>query len=136
MIFPGGHLGVHADFNMHPETRMHRRVNSLIFLNKNWDPKWNGQIELWSKDLTRPVVAVDPDFNKLVAFTITDDAFHGVPAPLVCPTDRKRFSLALYYYTNDRPEEERAPFHRAVWQRVRRPERPLAEGVDLIQNTP
>jgi Rps23 Pro-64 3,4-dihydroxylase Tpa1-like proline 4-hydroxylase len=90
----------------------------LIFLNESWDPSWRGQLQLWSRDLKRPEVSVDPVLNRLVAFTITDDAFHGVPDPIVCPSDRKRFSLALYYYTEDRPEQEKAPFHWAAWQKV------------------
>jgi hypothetical protein len=117
----GGRLGVHCDFNVHPESGMHRRVNALLFLNKNWDPSWHGQLELWSRDLEGPQVSVDPSFNRLVAFTITDDAFHGVPTPIACPPERKRFSLALYYYSADRPDEEKAPFHWASWQNVRSP---------------
>lgn len=114
----GGRLGVHSDFNLHPNSGLHRRVNALIFLNRDWDPGWNGQLELWSKDLLRVVKRVDPSFNRMVAFTITDDAFHGVPTPLACPPDRKRLSLALYYYTSDRPEAEKSPFHWAAWQPV------------------
>jgi len=114
----GGRLGVHADFNLHPDLGLHRRVNALLFLNRDWDPAWNGQLELWSRDLERPVVSVDPDFNRLVVFTITDDAFHGVPETIACPPDRRRLSLALYYYTADRPEEEKAPFHWAAWHAV------------------
>jgi Rps23 Pro-64 3,4-dihydroxylase Tpa1-like proline 4-hydroxylase len=116
----GGRLGVHADFNLHPSTGMHRRVNALLFLNRDWDPAWHGQLELWSKDLTHPVVSLDPIFNRLVVFTITDDAFHGVPAPIACPPNRRRLSLALYYYTADRPDEEKAPFHWASWKLVGR----------------
>jgi hypothetical protein len=112
----GGRLGVHSDLNVHPDSGMHRRVNALIFLNKGWDPNWHGQLELWARDLNRPVVSVDPDFNRLVVFTITDDAFHGVPTALTCPPNRKRFSLSFYYETVDRPEEEKAPFHWAAWQ--------------------
>jgi Rps23 Pro-64 3,4-dihydroxylase Tpa1-like proline 4-hydroxylase len=115
---PGGKLGVHADFNIHPETGMHRRVNALIFLNDGWDPSWRGQLQLWRRDLKGPEVSVDPVLNRLVAFTITDDAFHGVPHRIMCPPDRRRYSLALYYYTADRPEEEKAPFHWAAWQQV------------------
>jgi hypothetical protein len=114
----GGSLGVHSDFNLHPDSGMHRRVNALLFLNRNWDRSWHGQLELWSRELERPAVVVDPEFNRLVVFSITDDAFHGVPKPIECPPDRKRFSLALYYYTSDRPEQEKAPFHWAAWQRV------------------
>jgi Rps23 Pro-64 3,4-dihydroxylase Tpa1-like proline 4-hydroxylase len=112
----GGRLGVHADFNLHPDTGMHRRVNALVFLNQDWNPAWHGQLELWSDDASKPVVSVNPDFNRLVAFNITDHAFHGVPRPIECPPERMRFSLALYYYTSDRPQEEKAPFHWAAWQ--------------------
>lgn len=117
----GGRLGVHADFNLHPQTGLHRRVNALLFLNRGWDPAWNGQLELWTNTLSQPAEIVNPDFNRLVVFSITDDAFHGVPQPLACPPDRRRLSLALYYYTADRPDEEKAPFHWASWQLVDRP---------------
>ncbi len=133
---PGGRLQVHADFNLHPNSGMHRRVNALIFFNRDWDPAWHGQLELWSKDLASPTVTVNPDLNRLVAFTITDDAFHGVPETIDCPPDRKRYSLALYYYTKDRPEEEKAPFHWAAWQRVTAPDGPRADNAELVQNTP
>jgi Rps23 Pro-64 3,4-dihydroxylase Tpa1-like proline 4-hydroxylase len=133
---PGGRLQVHADFNIHPNSGMHRRVNALLFLNRDWDPGWQGQLELWSKDLSSRAESIDPILNRLVVFTITDDAFHGVPETLDCPPDRKRFSLALYYYTKDRPEEEKAPFHWASWQRVEDPNGPQTDGAELVQNNP
>lgn len=109
-----GKLDVHADFNIHPDLGLHRRVNALLYLNRDWRREWNGQLELYAKN-GECEVEVDPLFNRLVVFTITDDALHGVPRLLQCPEDRKRFSLALYYYTNDRPETEKAPFHWANW---------------------
>jgi Rps23 Pro-64 3,4-dihydroxylase Tpa1-like proline 4-hydroxylase len=112
----GGHLDVHADFNLHPETGMHRRINALLFLNRDWQPEWNGQLELWERDLSAPAVSINPAFNRLVVFSITDDAFHGFPTHITCPDDRRRLSLALYYYTDTRPVAEMAPFHWAAWQ--------------------
>jgi len=113
----GGKLDIHADFNIHPETGLHRRVNALLFLNEGWRPEWNGQLELYDKDnLARPAKTVDPILNRLAVFGTTDTSFHGVPEPLACPPNRKRFSLALYYYTEDRPDEEKSPFHWASWQ--------------------
>ena len=112
----GGKLDIHADFNIHPETGLHRRVNALLFLNEGWEPEWNGQLELYAKnELSEPVVSVNPTLNRLVVFSTTDNALHGVPTPLACPPSRKRFSLALYYYTEVRPEEEKADFHWASW---------------------
>lgn len=111
----GGRLAMHADFNLHPSTGKHRRVNALLYLNTNWQPAYNGQLELWNKDMTRLEKQVEPVFNRLVMFRITDDAFHGHPNPWLAPFPR--LSFAFYYYTNDRPDAEKAPFHWAAWQR-------------------
>lgn len=50
----------------------------------------------------------------------SDTAFHGHPEPLTYPEGRTRKSLALYYYTEDRPEAEKSPPHSTLYQR--RPE--------------
>ena len=116
---PGGHLGVHADFNLHPATQLHRRVNALLFLNRDWRSDWGGQFEIWPTDMSGPRKIVDPILNRLAAFSVNDTAFHGVPRKVACPPDRRRLSLALYYYTKERPDEEKAPFHWASWQHAR-----------------
>jgi len=111
---PGGRLSVHCDYNVHPVTQLHRRVNALYFLNETWRPEWGGQLELWSADMKQCVQKIEPVLNRLVLFTITDTAFHGVPAPVDAPVDR--YSLALYYFTADRPESEKSDPHMALWQ--------------------
>jgi hypothetical protein len=58
-----------------------------------------------------------PIFNRVVLFNTTGLSFHGHPHPLSCPLGRARCSLALYYYTNGRPEEEQAPSHSTLYQR-------------------
>ena len=45
-----------------------------------------------------------PVFNRLLIFATLDNAYHGHPDPLTCPPDRARRSMALYYYTVERPE--------------------------------
>jgi hypothetical protein len=47
-----------------------------------------------------------PLFNRMAIFSTTSTSYHGHPDPLTCPPDRTRKSLALYYYTNGRPENE------------------------------
>jgi hypothetical protein len=100
-IEPGGHLEVHADFNLHPRTGLYRRLNLLLYLNHGWDPDWGGALELWNADLSERCVSVDPVFNRCVVFATTDRSFHGHPEPLRCPTGVTRKSLALYYYARD-----------------------------------
>ena len=113
----GGKLSIHADFNIHPNLKIWRRVNLLLFLNKDWEDEWGGFLELWEKDMSAVAATIKPIFNRAVIFNITDDAFHGHPDSLNCPENRSRYSLAFYYYTQDRPEDEKAPFHWASWQK-------------------
>ena len=116
-ILPGGYLAVHADFNRHPLYGLDRRVNVLFYLNQGWEPEWGGQLELWDRTMSRAERVIDPIFNRLVVFTITDVAYHGHPEPLRCPADRARRSLAFYYYSNGRPAPERSESHSTLWQR-------------------
>ena len=43
----GGHLGVHADFNIHDKLKLERKLNLLIYLNEDWSPEFGGELELW-----------------------------------------------------------------------------------------
>ena len=105
-IKPGGLLKVHADFNKHRLTNLDRRLNVLVYLNKDWQDSYGGHFELWNRDMTRCVKKIRPDFNTLALFSTTDFSYHGHPDPLSCPSDRSRKSIALYYYTNGRPLSE------------------------------
>jgi hypothetical protein len=112
----GGHLKVHADFNRHPRTELERRLNVLIYLNRDWKDEYGGAFELWNRDMTRCEERILPHFNRCVVFSTTSTSFHGHPEPLSCPEDRTRKSLALYYYSKDRPAEERAEGHNTLFQ--------------------
>lgn len=105
-ILPGGLLRVHADFNKHYHTGLDRRLNVLIYLNKDWEESYGGFFELWDKDMKQAVVKILPLFNRMALFSTTSTSYHGHPDELTCPTDRTRKSIALYYYTNGRPQEE------------------------------
>ena len=102
----GGFLKVHSDFNFHHKLKMHRRLNHLLYLNKDWQRDWGGALELWDQSMTQCVKRVLPMFNTVVIFSTTDQSFHGHPEPLNCPENRFRNSLAVYYYTVDRPCDE------------------------------
>lgn len=121
-INSGGVLGVHADGNWHDLMGVHRRLNVVLYLNKDWREEWGGHLELWSKNADgRPgscVQKIAPHFNRMCIFRTDDWSFHGHPAPLTCPENRSRQSLILYYYTSTRPEGEVAvdgSKHRALF---------------------
>jgi Rps23 Pro-64 3,4-dihydroxylase Tpa1-like proline 4-hydroxylase len=118
-IKPGGRLAVHADFNHHSRLNLERRINVLIYLNKDWKEEYGGHFELWNKDMTAAEQKLLPIFNRCAIFSTTSVSYHGHPNPLSCPPDRTRKSLATYYYTNGRPEEELRDSHSTLF--VRRP---------------
>lgn len=94
----GGLLGIHADFQVNEGLQLFRRVNVLIYLNKDWQDAYGGKLELWDKAMTKKVVEVAPIFNRAVIFNTDADSFHGHPDPLTTPAHITRKSIALYYY--------------------------------------
>lgn len=109
-IKKGGLLKVHADFNKNPTNGLDRRVNVLVYLNKDWKEEYGGDFELWNRDMSKCETKIAPLFNTLAMFSTTSDSYHGHPDPLNCPEERSRKSLALYYYSNGRPESEEIAF--------------------------
>lgn len=108
----GGYLKVHADFNFHPTLKLHRRLNILIYLNKDWEDSWGGGLELYENESSKlPALKIVPNFNKVVVFTTTSSTYHGHPTPLNCPDNRSRRSIALYYFSDSRPINELSDVH-------------------------
>ena len=95
----GGHLGIHADFNVHSRLKLERRLNLLVYLNEDWEDDYGGELELWDQEMKSCVVRVKPVFGRAVIFNTNLDSFHGHPDPLKCPPHRSRRSIATYYYT-------------------------------------
>jgi Rps23 Pro-64 3,4-dihydroxylase Tpa1-like proline 4-hydroxylase/glycosyltransferase involved in cell wall biosynthesis len=114
-IKSGGKLSVHADSSKHAETGLYRRINLLLYLNKNWNPDWGGSLQLYDKDM-KLQSEIQPLFNRAVIFNTTKDSYHGHPYELNTPEEVYRDSIALYYYTEDMPAEEKAEVTSAVWK--------------------
>lgn len=107
----GQSLDVHVDFNIDERRMLHRRVNLLVYLNKEWDESWGGCIELHS-DPRNPQVneikSFAPLFNHAVIFETNEYSWHGFER-INLPADKKhlsRKSFSIYLYTKDRPAEE------------------------------
>jgi Rps23 Pro-64 3,4-dihydroxylase Tpa1-like proline 4-hydroxylase len=114
-IKPGGNLEVHADFNLHTKLKLDRRINVLVYMNKDWHEEYGGHFELWNKDMTAAEQKILPLFNRCAIFSTTSTSYHGHPTPLSCPPDRTRKSIATYYYSNGRPEEEANESHSTLF---------------------
>lgn len=111
----GQGLQAHIDFNYHPSERWHRRLNLIVYLNHEWDESWGGMFDLYRDpyaDAT-PQVRVSPLFNRCVIFETNEKSWHGFDM-INQPEDKRhlsRRSVALYFYSADRPEEETAGRH-------------------------
>lgn len=130
----GQDLDPHIDFNRHPLEPWHRRLNLIVYLNREWHDDWGGSLELHS-DPRSPgdrKQIVTPLFNRCVIFETTESSWHGF-SRITLPEDRKdlsRKSVALYFYTTDRPVEELGPAHSTIY--VDRPLPPrFAPGLTL-----
>jgi len=112
---PQGHLDVHVDFNTHKETKWFRRLNILVYMNKNWQEDWGGNVELWDPEVRHLQGSFSPIFNRCVVFNTTEESYHGVSA-VKCPADTMRKSYAAYYYTVDAPVEWSGKVHGTIFK--------------------
>lgn len=110
----GGYLNIHADFTVHPHHRnWQRRVNVLVYLNKNWKEEWGGKLELWDTKMKACEAKISPVFNRCVIFNTDADSYHGHPEPMACPEGVYRRSIALYYYSIEDKPFRRATFYQS-----------------------
>ncbi len=116
----GGRLAVHADYNQHLIWKVDRRLNLLTYLNEGWTEKNAGWLELWDSEMKACVKRVLPVFNRTVIFSTTSFSWHGQPEPIVGPPKLRRKSIALYYFSNGRPDEEdwsgSTEEHSTIWR--------------------
>jgi hypothetical protein len=112
----GQELDPHIDFNYHPVTNHHRRLNLILFLNEEWREDWGGLLELYAEPDKEghPAKTITPRLNRLVMFVTTEHSWHGFRR-INASADSSRKSFALYYYTVDRPVAETAPRHSTVY---------------------
>jgi len=111
----GGHLDVHVDFNYNEEMQAHRRLNILIYFNKDWREEYGGYLDVWDKDIKKCYGSFEPKFNRACGFLTSDISFHGV-TPITCPESVIRKSFATYYYTKEAPTDWDGKKHSTVFK--------------------
>ena len=114
-ISTGGKLAIHADFRIHEQLHLQRRLNVLIYLNPNWQESFGGCLEIWDRAMKQKVASILPIFNRCVVFNTDADSYHGHPEPLNCPPDITRKSIALYYYTASKVIYEEVPSNTTMY---------------------
>ncbi|MBC7381619.1 MAG: 2OG-Fe(II) oxygenase [Bacteroidia bacterium] len=99
----GSFLDVHIDFNIHADRGIHRRINLLLFFNKDWKEEFGGHTELWNADMTNLDKKIFPAYNRCLIFETNEISYHGYNAIKV-PEGVTRKSFYAYYYTDLRPD--------------------------------
>ena len=96
-----GRLNIHLDYEKHPILKnKERRLNIILFMNKEWKKEWNGDNQLWDENLKQPIIRTYPKFNSAIIFQTNNKSWHGLPEKILCPSEVYRKSLA-YYYISD-----------------------------------
>ena len=99
-----GFLGMHTDFNTYNHSihgKLDRRINLLVYMNKDWKSEYKGDLLMYHPDNISEVKRNQPIFNRCVIFNTTNKSVHGHPEPLCVPKDLYRKSIAVYYYTKN-----------------------------------
>ena len=93
-----GRLNMHLDYEKHIILKnKQRRLNIILFFTKDWKEEWNGDNQLWGKNMKKCVVKTYPKFNSAIIFKTDEITWHGSPEKIMCPEGVFRKSLAYYY---------------------------------------
>lgn len=115
----GQDLDAHVDFNRHPVEKWHRRLNLIVYLNHEWEDAWGGSLQLHT-DPRSPddrITTITPLYNRAVIFETTEWSWHAFPR-IALPAGKQhltRKSIALYFYTKERPADELADTHSTIY---------------------
>jgi hypothetical protein len=122
----GMSLDPHVDFNYHPSERWHRRLNLIVYLNPVWQQAWGGSLEFFADPRAdaQPSRSVVPQFNRCVVFETSERSWHAFNTIRLPEAQREltRRSIALYFYTKDRPAREVADRHTTFYVNRQLPE--------------
>ena len=101
----GGKLDVHIDFNKYTKFDLDRRINLIIYLNKDWDESYGGELELWDgyhdgkkHHLTTKAASILPIFNRVAIFNTSEKSYRRYQHQLhVHKIDTSIIGIVLLY---------------------------------------
>jgi hypothetical protein len=133
-----GKLNMHLDYEKHPISGLQRRLNIILYMNKEWNPEWNGATELWNENMTKCITKSDVKFNTAIIFKTNEISWHGVPDKILCPENVYRKTLAYYYMSPLENKENKYKIgndgsgYRTKATFVKRPNDPFDEGLQKL----
>ena len=76
----GGKLNTHLDYSIHPKLKLQRKLNLIVYLNKNWKKNWGGKLGMWEnqspKSPGKLYKEIIPKFNRAIIFDTTQNSWH------------------------------------------------------------
>jgi dTDP-glucose 4,6-dehydratase len=133
-----GLLHMHLDYEKHPYSNKQRRLNVIVYMSKDWNPEWNGETQLWDKNMENCVVKSNVVFNTAFIFKTNDISWHGLPEEIKCPQGVLRKTIAYYYVSPliSVPEETKigndGSGYRTKATFIKRPQDPYDEKIDKL----
>jgi hypothetical protein len=98
---PGHSLQLHTDFNWNEELHLNRALSLIIYTSRHWRPEWEGALEFWDFEKTKPMHRVDPLPNRMLLWNYDERLIHGHPNAITCPQGVTRDGLRLFYFTSN-----------------------------------
>jgi Rps23 Pro-64 3,4-dihydroxylase Tpa1-like proline 4-hydroxylase len=105
-------LDIHIDYNLHPAKKKYRKLNFILFFNRQWEKNWGGHLELWDEKVLHCIQSISPLFNRCVIFECSDISYHGY-SRITVPDDITRKSYYQYYFI---PAENDVSFHDTIFK--------------------
>ena len=130
-----GNLNPHLDYTIHPKTNLQRRINLIVYLEKNYKAMYGGHLGLWehNKETGQPgklIKEVFPKYNRAIIFDTSQNSWHGLSKKVNLPKDIFRKSIAVYYLC--KPKEDHLSNKKALFA-PRDNQKKSKEVLDLIK---
>ena len=105
---------------------------------KGWKEEWNGETQLWDKNMEKCIVKSPVVFNTAIIFKTNDISWHGLPDKIMCPEGVLRKSIAYYYVSpilaasDEKKIGNDGSGYRTKATFTKRPEDPYCEKMDKL----
>ena len=129
---------LHLDYEKHPFLEKERRLNVILYMSKDWKEEWNGETQLWDKNMEKCVVKSSVVFNTAIIFKTNEISWHGLPDKIMCPEGVLRKSIAYYYVSpivstsDEKKIGNDGSGYRTKATFAKRPEDPYCEKMDKL----
>ena len=99
---PGGNLNPHLDYVIHPKLGLQRKINLIIYVQRDLMDEHGGHLGLWEHNPLENSPGklfreIQPKRNRAVFFDASMNSWHGLSRPLVEKAGVFRKSYAIYY---------------------------------------